>query len=71
VPPSQRHPDALATNGGEICGLELITNDIEQASAWLARKHCVHRVEIEPVPDGFRGFWVSSPANIIHLVTVP
>ena len=61
-----------------VCGLsqaevwlELITDDIEQASAWLARNHCVRRDEIEPLPDGFRGFWVSSPANIIHLVTVP
>ena len=24
--------------------------------------------DIEPLPPGFRGFWVSSPASIVHLV---
>ena len=27
VPPPQRHPDALATNGGEICGLGSALSD--------------------------------------------
>ena len=26
------------------------------------------RVEIEPLPEGFPGFWVSSPVSIVHLV---
>jgi len=24
---------------------------------------------LEPLPEGFRAFWISSPANIIHLVS--
>ena len=24
--------------------------------------------EIEALPPGFKGFWISSPSNIIHLI---
>lgn len=51
--------------------LEIVTDDIEQASAWLHKHHCVRRDEIEPLPEDFRGFWFSNPANIIHLVSAP
>jgi hypothetical protein len=26
------------------------------------------RDEIEPLPPGVKGFWISSPSNIIHLI---
>jgi hypothetical protein len=29
----------------------------------------VRRDEIEPLPEGFKGFWISNPANIIHLIS--
>lgn len=48
--------------------LEINTDDIEAASAYLKGRGCVTRNEIEPLPDDLKGFWVSSPANIIHLV---
>ncbi len=48
--------------------LELITDDVEAASADLAEAEVVRCDEIEPLPHGFNGFWVSSPASIIHLV---
>lgn len=49
--------------------LEVITNDIGQASDYLKDQGCSRRDEIEPLPPGFKAFWISSPANIIHLVS--
>lgn len=49
--------------------LEIETEDIESASRYLAEKGCSRRDEIEPLPNGYKGFWVSSPSNIIHLMT--
>jgi catechol 2,3-dioxygenase-like lactoylglutathione lyase family enzyme len=49
--------------------LEVITDDVERAAEYLRGQDCVRRDGIEPLPDGFRGFWIASPANIIHLLT--
>jgi len=48
--------------------LEVVTNDLEAAAALLAEAGVVRCDDIEPLPPGFRGFWVSSPASIVHLV---
>ena len=48
--------------------LEVVTNDLDTASALLAEAGVVRCDDIEPLPEGFQGFWVSSPASIIHLV---
>ncbi len=48
--------------------LEVETNDIERAAAYLESAGCARRDEIEPLPDTFAGFWICSPSNIIHLV---
>ena len=48
--------------------LELITNDVPTASEHLKSAHVVRCDEIEPLPEGFQAFWVSSPASIVHLV---
>jgi catechol 2,3-dioxygenase-like lactoylglutathione lyase family enzyme len=48
--------------------LEVVANDLEAASALLADAGVVRCDDIEPLPPGFRGFWVSSPASIVHLV---
>lgn len=48
--------------------LEVLTDDIAAAAAHLARHGCVRRDGIEPLPDGFQGFWISAPPNVIHLV---
>ena len=48
--------------------LELITNDIAAAAQHLAGAKVVRCDDIEPLPEGFQAFWVSSPASIIHLV---
>jgi hypothetical protein len=49
--------------------LEIVTNDIGQASDHLKGHGCYRRDEIEPLPDGLNAFWISSPSNIIHLVS--
>ena len=48
--------------------LEIVTNDIDGAAKVLSGKGIVRRDEIEPLPEGFGAFWISSPASIIHLV---
>jgi len=48
--------------------LEVVTNDIAAASEHLKAANVVRCDEIEPLPQGFQAFWVSSPASIIHLV---
>ena len=49
--------------------LEVITNDTESAAKYFEENDCVRRDEIESLPQGFNGFWISNPANIIHLIT--
>lgn len=49
--------------------LEIVASDIDKASAHFKAQGCHRRDEIEPLPDGFKAFWISSPSNIIHLVS--
>ncbi|MBT8148982.1 MAG: hypothetical protein KJO24_03565 [Gammaproteobacteria bacterium] len=49
--------------------LELQAPDVERAQQYLADNGCYICNEIERLPNDFDGFWVSSPCNIIHLVT--
>ena len=51
--------------------LEIVTDDLEAATRYFDDNDCVRRDGIEPLPQGFSGFWLSNPANIIHLVTGP
>lgn len=48
--------------------LELDADDPQAASRWLDAHGIARRDAIEPLPEGFRGFWIASPADIIHLV---
>ena len=48
--------------------LELITDDVSAPSEHLKKAKVVRCDEIEPLPEGFQAFWVSSPASIVHLV---
>lgn len=49
--------------------LEIVTDDLDAASTYLQQQQCARRDEIEPLPEGFRAFWIASPANIIHLIS--
>ena len=48
---------------------EIHTDDIESAAAHMASSGVVRRDDVEELPAGFRGFWITNPAGIIHLVS--
>jgi hypothetical protein len=49
--------------------LEITTDDVPSAEAYFANTDTIRREEIEALPDGFEGFWICNPANVIHLVS--
>jgi hypothetical protein len=49
--------------------LELVADDMPAAAQRLAAAGVVRCDEIERLPDGFEGFWIASPASIVHLVS--
>jgi hypothetical protein len=51
--------------------LEVSTSDVPAAARHVQTAGVDRRDEIEPLPDGLEGFWISSPASIIHLVASP
>lgn len=51
--------------------LELFTDRFEDAAAHLAKAGVVRCDAIEPLPEGFRGGWISAPAGIVHMVREP
>jgi len=51
--------------------LELVADDVPAAAAHLAAAGVVRCDEIEPLPDGFAGFWIANPAAIVHMVAKP
>ncbi len=48
--------------------LELRTPDTAAAAKRLAHHEIARRDTVEALPEGFDGFWISGPGNIIHLV---
>jgi hypothetical protein len=48
--------------------LEIETENIEEASIYLEEMGCTRRDEIEPLTNDLKGFWISGPSNIIHLI---
>ncbi|TKT82574.1 glyoxalase/bleomycin resistance/dioxygenase family protein [Aquamicrobium sp. LC103] len=58
---------APAASQAEIW-LEVVTRDKDAAAAHLEGAGVVRCDEIEPLGPSFRGFWISSPSSIIHLV---
>lgn len=51
--------------------LELYSKDFKTAAAHLTKAGVVRCDAIEPMPEGFRGGWITNPANIIHMVREP
>ena len=49
--------------------LEIESDDVEAAAEYLRGHGVTRRDDIEPLPEGFKGFWVTNPANIIHLIS--
>ena len=48
--------------------LEVISDDTAAAAAHLKQTGVVRCDDIEALPEGFKGFWVKNPADIVHLV---
>ena len=51
--------------------LELRTSDVQHAARHLDSAGIARRDEIEPLPEGFEGFWIQNPASVIHMVRKP
>ncbi len=48
--------------------LEIVTDDTKEAAKLLKEAGVARCDEIEDLGENFDGYWVSSPASIIHLV---
>jgi len=51
--------------------LELFTTDHEAAAGHLAAAGVTRCDAVEPLGEGFAGFWIMNPANIVHMVRRP
>lgn len=60
--------DKMAALSQAEIWLEIVTEDMDVAAYYLQQQGCSRRDQIEALQTDFRGFWVTSPANIIHLV---
>lgn len=69
--PNQLWIDRVATISQAELWLELVTDDTKAAARHLERAGVVRCDEIEQLPQGFDGFWIASPAAIVHLVSGP
>ena len=49
--------------------LEVRTDDLDSAAKHFSEHDIVRCDEVEPLPEGFRGFWIKNPASIVHLVS--
>lgn len=49
--------------------LEITTDDIPAAEDYFSLQGIARRDEIEFLPEGFEGFWICNPSDLIHLVS--
>jgi hypothetical protein len=49
--------------------LEIECDDINEAKKHFKQHKVNRRDEIEKLPRDFKGFWISSPSDIIHLIS--
>ena len=49
--------------------LEVVASNSDEAAKDLRGKKVVRCDPIETLPEGFRGFWITSPADIVHIVS--
>jgi hypothetical protein len=47
---------------------EIYTDDLAASERYFDKEGVVRRDEIENLPDGFKGFWITNVAGVIHLV---
>lgn len=51
--------------------LEIVAEDVDEAASELLAAGVERCDEVEPLPEGFRGFWIRSPAGLVNLVCAP
>jgi len=51
--------------------LEIVTDDVSAAAKRFSKAGVVQCDDIERLPEGFQGFWISNPASIVHIVAKP
>lgn len=49
--------------------LEVVASDSDGAATHLGGEKVVRCDAIEKLPEGFRGFWIASPADVVHVVS--
>lgn len=49
--------------------LDIGTNDTKAAARHLAQKDVVRCDAIEELPANFDGYWITSPAGVVHIVS--
>ena len=67
--PNRLWIDRVATASQAELWLELVADDPQAAAEHLAAAGVVRCDAIEPLDPGSRRFWISSPAQIVHLVS--
>jgi catechol 2,3-dioxygenase-like lactoylglutathione lyase family enzyme len=63
--------DRVATVSQAEIWLEIETSSAAAAAGLLESADVIRCDDIEPLPDGFKGFWIKNPADIVHLVAEP
>ena len=63
--------DRVASVSQAELWLEVVTDDVDAAAKRFQAAGVERCDEIEPLREGFAGFWISSPASIVHLVCTP
>ena len=48
--------------------LEVRTADTAAAARWLEAGGVPRCDAVEPLPEGFDGFWIAAPGGVVHLV---
>ena len=48
--------------------LEVVAGDLAAAGARLVAADVPRCDAVEPLPDGFHGYWIVNPADVVHLV---
>ena len=49
--------------------LEVVADNSDAAAQHLDEQNVVRCDPIEALPEGFRGFWIAGPADVVHIVS--
>jgi catechol 2,3-dioxygenase-like lactoylglutathione lyase family enzyme len=61
--------DKVETISQSEIWLEIVAEDIKAVSEYFEEQGISRCDYIEKLPDGFNGFWIAAPGNVIHLVS--